>query len=556
MSAVSLSSSAFARAETRAVRRARFGESKRAGFVPSFQSRGVALDQKSRSSKKSAVLAGTRSAWALSLSAKHSVSTSASALRVTSNRATRPQVKSCLEVFNAVSDSAGAEDQGMRSVPDKSQFNAAMRIPSTAMAKIGRQLGGGGAATLEKVSMDLSSSVQSVAAPKLSDGDNGGNNGGKINNGGGGGDGDEGDDDDWFDEEDGDGDEGGYISLREGIPETFEREAIQAVLSEWFKTIASLPAGLRMAVEMGVVSSAQLVRFMSVDVRPSVVRVVSRSTPQWASRAFVGRLMAEPAFLYKLAFEQAVTIAAGSMYEVAHRGDKLKKEWDLAASNVAQMCVANLATVWLCTPSRSFGGVQKFGWQKVLAGMPNNAFDRAGPLRPYTTGTRIASVVAKGAELSAVGVGIGGAFSGLNNLLVNSHKKKEGKKWKPAVPVPDVKTSALGMGAFLGLSCNARYQLIGGADRWMTDRLTSLGSAITATALIRLTNNQVGEQTRLFLLGLPLHAQRQRVRGTTGYTRASSSKKSAGGVRKTKKVKRKVKRKVPAAASSATPAMA
>merc|ERR1712100_643711 len=94
------------------------------------------------------------------------------------------------------------------------------------------------------------------------------------------------------------------------------------------------------------------------------------------------------------------------------------------------------------------------------------------------------------AELSAVGVGIGGAFSVLNNLLVNSHKKKEGKKWKPAVPVPDVKTSALGMGAFLGLSCNARYQLIGGADRWMTDRLTSLGSAITATALIRLTNNQ------------------------------------------------------------------
>ena len=213
-----------------------------------------------------------------------------------------------------------------------------------------------------------------MAAPKLSDGDNGGNNGGKINNGGGGG--------------DGDGrrrrlvrprrwgrHEGGYISLREGIPETFEREAIQAVLSEWFKTIASLPAGLRMAVEMYAASSAQLVRFMSVDVRPSVVRVVSRSTPQWASRAFVGRLMAEPAFLYKLAFEQAVTIAAGSMYEVAHRGDKLKKEWDLAAER-GTMCVANLATVWLCTPSRSFGGVQSLGG-KALAGMPNNAFDRA-----------------------------------------------------------------------------------------------------------------------------------------------------------------------------------
>ena len=33
-----------------------------------------------------------------------------------------------LEVFNAVSDSAGAEDQGMRSVPIKVSSNAAMRI--------------------------------------------------------------------------------------------------------------------------------------------------------------------------------------------------------------------------------------------------------------------------------------------------------------------------------------------------------------------------------------------------------------------------------------------
>lgn len=72
-------------------------------------------------------------------------------------------MRSCLQVFNAVSDYAGAEDQGTGRV-DKSQFHAAMRIPNTAMAKIGRQLGGGGAATLEKVSMDLSSSVQSVAA--------------------------------------------------------------------------------------------------------------------------------------------------------------------------------------------------------------------------------------------------------------------------------------------------------------------------------------------------------------------------------------------------------
>jgi hypothetical protein len=79
-------------------------------------------------------------------------------------------------------------------------FSASIQAPS--MAKIGSQLGGGGAATLEKVGMNLSQQVQSVAAPKLADGGGGGNMGGGVKNGGGGGDGDEGDDDDYYDEGD------------------------------------------------------------------------------------------------------------------------------------------------------------------------------------------------------------------------------------------------------------------------------------------------------------------------------------------------------------------
>ena len=86
------------------------------------------------------------------------------------------------------------------------------------------------------------------------------------------------------------------------------------------------------------------------------------------------------------------------------------------------------------------------------------------------------------------------------------HKKSKGERWEPALPVPDFKTSALGMGAFLGISCNLRYQLLGGADRWMTEHLTSLASSVSATALGRIVNNQIGEPTRLFALGLPIHA--------------------------------------------------
>jgi len=421
----------------------------------------------------------------------------------------------------------------------RSTFSASMQAPS--MAKIGSQLGGGGAATLEKVGMDLSQQVQSVSQAKLADGGGGGNMGGGIKNGGGGGDGDEGDDDDYYEEGDDEDGDSNFLTTRAPLGEMYERDAINAVMQEWFKTLTTLPAAIRMAIEMGIVSSSQLVRFMSVDVRPSVVRLVSRSTPTAVSRAFIGRLMADPAFLWKLGFEQAITIGGGIAYEAAHRGDRLKAEWDLAASNVLQLSVANAMTVWCLTPARSFGAAHKYGWQRVMDSIPNNAFDRCGPLRQYTLGTRAASFGVKALELSALGAATGGVFHGLNKALVGLHRRND-TEFEPAVPVPDLKTSVLGMGAYLGLSCNLRYQLIGGADRWMTERLTTLASAITATGLGRLANSQLGDQTRLFALGLPVHATA---------VRSAAPKKS-----KKKTVTKKVKKKSKKNAAARETAMA
>ena len=396
------------------------------------------------------------------------------------------------------------------------------------MAKIGRQLGGGGAATLEKTGMDTSQQI-SVSSPKLADNGGGGMPPGGIKNGGGGGDGDEGDDDDYFDEGDDEGGDDSFLTTRSPIGETYERDAINAVLQEWFRTLTDVPYAIRMAIEMGIVSSMQLVRFMSVDVRPSIVRAVSRSTPSSVSRAFVGRLMADPAFLWKLGFEQVVTIGGAIAYEAAHRGDRLKEEWDLAAANVMQLSLANAMTVWCLTPTRSFGAQHKFGWQRVMDSIPNNAFDKCGPLRQYTMGMRAASVAKKATELSALGAITGGLFHGVNKALVSTR----GEGFEPALPVPDLKTSMLGMGAYLGLSCNLRYQLIGGADRWMTERLTTLASAITATGLGRLANNHLGDMTRVIALGLPMHA-------TTIKPAAKPTKKKT--VKKVKKTKKKVKK--------------
>jgi hypothetical protein len=79
----------------------------------------------------------------------------------------------------------------------------------------------------------------------------------------------------------------------------------------------------------------------------------------------------------------------------------------------------------------------------------------------------------------------------------------------------------------------------------MTEHLTSLASSVSATALGRIVNNQIGEPTRLFALGLPIHATIAQTAGSA--TRQFTKKKV---VKKRRKV---VKRRRAAPAQTDAP---
>lgn len=165
------------------------------------------------------------------------------------------------------------------------RFGVFMSVPDVTMAKGGgKNYGAGGSLgmVLEKSKVEFVMPTPPQQAPKLDDGGSGGDIGKIIHNGGGGGD-DGGDDDDYFndgEDPEGDGDGNGKDGFfRVAIPELYDRLSVGAVLAEWFKTIADLPLFIRRAVEMGLFSSAQLVRFLSMDVRPNVTRAVSRNLP-------------------------------------------------------------------------------------------------------------------------------------------------------------------------------------------------------------------------------------------------------------------------------------
>ncbi|CAL1385511.1 unnamed protein product [Linum trigynum] len=361
----------------------------------------------------------------------------------------------------------------------------------------GKGFGSLGAVTLEKGKLDLTQK-QSQSTPEVALGGGGGDIGKKINHGGGDGGDDDGDDDDYFDDfDDGDeGDEGGLFRRRKIFEELFDKKFVDAVLNEWQKTMMDLPAGFRQAYEMGLVSSAQMVKFLAINARPTTTRFISRSLPQAISRAFIGRMLADPAFIYKLLLEQFATLGCSVWWEFKNRGDRIKQEWDLALVNVLTVTACNAFMVWSLAPCRSYGNTFQFDLQNTLQKLPNNIFEKSYPLREFDLQKRIHSFFFKAAELSLVGLAAGAVQGSLSNVLAS--KKKD----RVSVTVPPVSTYALGYGAFLGLYGNVRYQLLCGFDRAVVNHFDVIGVALFLGTALRIMNDQAGEVSRLAWLGV------------------------------------------------------
>lgn len=354
-----------------------------------------------------------------------------------------------------------------------------------------------GAVTLEKSKLDLTQK-QSRTSPETALGGGGGDIGKKINHGGGdGGDDDGGDDDDYFDDFD-EGDEGddGLFRRRMFLEELFDRKFVDAVLNEWQKTMMDLPAGFRQAYEMGLVSSAQMVKFLAINARPTTTRMLSRSLPQGLSRAFIGRMIADPAFLYKLLLEQAATIGCSVWWEVKNRKERIKQEWDLALVNVLTVTACNAIVVWSLAPCRSYGNTFRFDLQNTLQKLPNNIFEKSYPMREFDLQKRFHSFFFKAAELCMVGLTAGAVQGSLSNYLAS---KKEGRL---SVTIPSARTNALGYGAFLGLYANLRYQLLSGFDKAVVSYFDVIGVGLVFSTALRILNVQLGESSRLAWLGV------------------------------------------------------
>ncbi|KAK7246845.1 hypothetical protein RIF29_41715 [Crotalaria pallida] len=424
-------------------------------------------------------------------------SSSSSSSRTIPNLTYAPLRRHRVLKLRAFSTAADVDSADSSSASLLERCFAAPPPPDAAVVMKGGQYGALGSVTLEKSKLDMTQK-QTKSTPQLDIGGGGGDIGKRINHGGGDGGDDDGDDDDYFDDfDDGDeGDDGGLFRRRILFEELFDKKFVDAVLNEWQKTMMDLPAGFRQAYEMGLVSSAQMVNFLATNARPTTSRFISRTLPQGLSRAFIGRLLADPAFIYRFLLEEIATIGCSVWWEVKNRKDRIKQEWDLALVNVLTVAACNAVVVWSLAPCRSYGNTFQFDLQNTLQKLPNNIFEKSYPLREFNLQKRIQCFLFKAAELCMGGLTAGAVQGALSNSLA---KKKEGRL---SVTVPSVSSNALGYGAFLGIYANLRYQLLCGFDRTMISHFDVIGVALFFSTAFRVLNVQLGETSKRAWLGV------------------------------------------------------
>ncbi|CAN7114656.1 unnamed protein product [Brassica rapa subsp. narinosa] len=213
------------------------------------------------------------------------------------------------------------------------------------------------------------------------------------------------------------------------------------------------------------------------------------------------RMLADPSFLFKVGTEVCfVDSCCATFAEVQKRGEDFWSEFELYAADLLVGLVVDVALVGLLAPYARIGktsvvsstGLFK-GLRRSCAALPSSVFEAERPGCKFSVNQRIATFFYKGLLYGSVGFGCGLIGQGIANMIMTA--KRSIKKSEEDVPVPPLFESAALWGVFLGLSSNARYQIINGLERVVEGSTAAKRIPVVAMAFtvgVRFANNVYG----------------------------------------------------------------
>ncbi|KAI4354572.1 hypothetical protein L6164_003422 [Bauhinia variegata] len=210
------------------------------------------------------------------------------------------------------------------------------------------------------------------------------------------------------------------------------------------------------------------------------------------------RMLADPAFLFKIGSEIVIDSACATVAEVQKRGKDFWNEFELYVADLLVGLVVNVALVGMLAPyarigqpSISKGFIGRM--QQAYASLPSSVFEAERPGCRFSVNQRIGTYFFKGIMYGAVGFGCGIIGQGIANLIMTA--KRSIRKSEDDIPVPPLVKSAALWGVFLAVSSNTRYQIVNGLERLVESSAVAKQVppvALAFTVGVRFANNVYG----------------------------------------------------------------
>ncbi|CAM9599923.1 unnamed protein product, partial [Chrysoparadoxa australica] len=241
----------------------------------------------------------------------------------------------------------------------------------------------------------------------------------------------------------------------------------------------SLPDDLRKAIAEGQIPASAADKFAALAQYP-VIRFLMKS------KGWRDRLLGDRSFLIKVGIEVGNGIVAQLAAEYGQRKERFFAEFDFVLADCLTCCFANFAAVWTSCPTLSAGvatAAAATGFKKFVESCPTNAFQTVLPgAVPFGLRQRFMALLIPMPELFVVGfVACLGGY-GLTTALsmARQHFKPETKQNCETAPIL---LTSLGVGTFLAISSNLRYQIVAGAIEQRTFDQVFMGDSALALML-------------------------------------------------------------------------
>lgn len=203
---------------------------------------------------------------------------------------------------------------------------------------------------------------------------------------------------------------------------------------------------------------------------------------------WAARVAADPQFPFKVLMEELVGVTACVLGDMSSRPNFGLNELDFVFSTLVVGSILNFVLMYLLAPTA--------GVSAAVSALPSHMFE-AGP---YSVGSRVATLVSKGATFAAVGFGAGLLGTAISNGLISLRKRMDPAFETPNKPPPTMLNAAT-WALHMGISSNLRYQTLNGFEYLLGKAAPAPVFKVSVIAL-RCMNNVLGGMSFVMLARL------------------------------------------------------